>query len=125
MREHFLLSRTRYAWDHWQYACGLAERMWYACRGQNSIKQSASKVLASALAPVVQPAEFVAAPKQPLPESAPAPEVAAGAAMAGQGLPLPSGPALAPGDSAYEQLVAEGKAQQVPLFPHLRAFACS
>ncbi|CAL5229248.1 g12538 [Coccomyxa viridis] len=89
--------------------------------GQNSIKQSASKVLASALAPVVQPAEFVAAPKQPLPESAPAPEVAAGAAMAGQGLPLPSGPALAPGDSAYEQLVAEGKAQQAQEIQSARA----
>ena len=84
-----------------------------ACRGQNSIKHSASKALASALAPAVQPADFVAAPKQPLPESAPAPEAAAGAAIAGQ--PLPAGPALAPQDSEYEKLVAEGQAQQVPL----------
>ena len=73
-------------------------------------------MLATALAPVVQPAEFIPAPKQPLPESAPAPEVAAGAAVAAQGLPLPSGPALAPQDSAYDQLVAEGRQQQVTLF---------
>ena len=74
-------------------------------------------MLASALAPVVQPAEFIAAPKQPQPEFAPAPEVAAGVAVAAQGLPLPTGPALAPQDSAYDQLVAEGRQQQVPLLP--------
>ena len=91
----------------------LLNHMWYACRGQNNIKHGASKVLASALAPVVQPADFIPAPKQPLPESAPAPEVAPGTAVAGQ--PLPAGPALAPQDSEYEKLVAEGQAQQVPL----------
>ena len=81
------------------------------------MKSQASKVLATALAPIVQPAEFVAAPKQPLPESAPAPEAELGAAVAGQ--PLPSGPALAPQDAEYQQLVAEGQAQQVTSRPHL------
>jgi hypothetical protein len=70
-------------------------------------------VLAAALAPIVQPAQFIAAPKEPLPDSAPAPEADPGAAVAAAGQPLPAGPALAPKDAEYYQLVAEGKAQQV------------
>ena len=70
-------------------------------------------MLAAALAPIVQPAQFIAAPKEPLPDSAPAPEADPGAAVAAAGQPLPAGPALAPKDAEYYQLVAEGKAQQV------------
>jgi len=82
-----------------------------ACSGQDKVKYGASKALASALAPIVQPAEFIPAPKQPQPDSAPAPEAAPDAAVAGQ--PQPAAPALAPKDAEYYQLVAEGKAQQV------------
>lgn len=81
------------------------------CRGQDKVKASASYALAAAVAPIVQPAEFIPAPKQPLPDSAPAPGAAPGAAIAGQ--PQPAAAAAAPQDAEYYRLVAEGQAQQV------------
>lgn len=62
------------------------------------------------MAPIVQPAEFIAAPKEPQPEGAPAPDAALGAAVAGQ--PQPEA-ALAPKDAEYYKLAAEAQAQQV------------
>ncbi|CAK0779966.1 hypothetical protein CVIRNUC_004901 [Coccomyxa viridis] len=77
--------------------------------GQTAIKTGASKALAAAVAPIVQPAEFIAAPKEPQPEGAPAPDAALGAAVAGQ--PQPEA-ALAPKDAEYYKLAAEAQAQQ-------------
>ena len=82
----------------------------WLCRGQTAIKTGASKALAAAVAPIVQPAEFIAAPKEPQPEGAPAPDAALGAAVAGQ--PQPEA-ALAPKDAEYYKLAAEAQAQQV------------